>query len=223
MSGVGVREIDMEAMSAVLLEQCTAMGLSLNEAVADRLLQFARLVYQWNRAYNLTSVRHFEGLIRRHVVDSLTLLPYLESGYVLDVGTGAGFPGMPLALVDPGLKVALLDSNSKRTCFLKQVIHDLKVSNAGVVTQRIEDFKPKTHFRYITARAFSSLGALVDMVGHLVHEDTTILAMKGMYPSAELEELVVPYEVYSLDLPGESVQRHLVAISGADLKTHNEG
>ena len=214
------RVIDQEAMLAILIEQCEVMGLALSEEAALRLMAYAHLVHQWNRAYNLTSVRHFEGLIRRHVVDSLTLLPYLDSGYVLDVGTGAGFPGMPLALVDQHLKVALLDSNSKRTCFLKQVIHDLKVTNAGVVDQRLEDYHPKTHFKYITARAFSSLWALVSMVRHVVRDDTTILAMKGMYPSAELEELPMPYEVHSLDLPGESAQRHLVIIRGADVLAH---
>ena len=217
------RRVDLESMRFKLVAYCEQMGLSLSDELCGRLIQYAQLVYQWNKSYNLTSVRHFEGLLHRHLVDSLTVLPYIEGGYVLDVGSGAGFPGMPLAMVRDDLKVALLDSNSKRMCFLKQVISDMHLTNVGIVHKRVEEYHPKTQFRYIISRAFSSLSIFLGVIEHLVHDDTVVLAIKGMYPTAELEEINMPYEVYALDLPGDVAQRHLVAIQGSDIRSKNHG
>jgi 16S rRNA (guanine527-N7)-methyltransferase len=208
-----MRERSSSQYHKFLLEKSESLGLFLSDQQAERLLRYAELVHRWNRTYNLTAVRNFEAVLNRHILDSLSMVRYVEDDKrVLDVGSGAGLPGIPLALVRSDLKVALLDSNGRKASFLRQVISDLKIVNAGVVNDRVESFVPKEKFDVVVARAFSSLDNLIRMTHHLYKEDGYLLAMKGMYPSAELAEIAVEHEIYNLKVPGDAAERHLVMI-----------
>lgn len=189
------------------------LGLDLSEESLMKIFEFANLVHKWNKVYNLTAVRSFEGIIIRHILDSLTITRYVENNTrVVDVGSGAGFPGIPLAIVRDDIIVALAECNGRKASFLRQVISDLGLSNVGVVNSRIEDFVPKKKFDVVVSRAFSSLYNVAEISKPLLSEQGYILAMKGMYPSAELDEIDYPCEVFNLQIFGDDVQRHLVLI-----------
>ena len=198
----------------VLVNRCEALGLLLSDSVIDQLLSYIQLMHRWNRTYNLTAVRSIDSLVTRHIVDSLTVLPYFPKGKtVLDVGTGAGLPGLPIAIVRPDLQVSLLDSNGKKICFLRQVVSDLGVKNVKIEQQRVELFQPKVPYDIIIARAFSSLSNLLSSSKQLCATTGRIIAMKGMYPNAELDEIEPPYDIHEVTLPGEEdTKRHIVII-----------
>ena len=215
-----MKEIDSHQYQTLLIEKSEDLGLFLSDAQITRLLQYAELVHRWNRTYNLTAVRNFEAVLHRHIIDSLSIVRYVEDNKrVLDVGSGAGLPGIPLALVRKDLKVALLDSNGRKASFLRQVISDLKITNAGVVNERVESYQPNQKFDVVVARAFSSLDNLVRMTQHLCDAEGYLLAMKGMYPSAELAEIQVEHEIYNLQVPGETAERHLVMIEAEAIQS----
>ena len=201
-----------------LLEtQTQAMGFAFTATQIEQLIRYASLFFKWNRTYNLTSVRNIHSLINRHIVDSLSLLPYIDDAKrLLDVGSGAGLPGIPVAIVRPDIMVALLDANGKKACFLRQVVNEMNLKNVGILQQRVEDYHPQKPFDIVTARAFSSVQQLVELTRQCTHDRSKIIAMKGMYPSAELDELSIPYEVIELSMPCEELQyRHLVIIDHA--------
>lgn len=192
----------------------------LSDLQVSRLLEFVRLLSKWNRVYNLTAVRDPAEMVTRHLLDSLSVLPYIAGRSVIDVGAGAGLPGIPLALVLPDIQFVLLDSNSKKTRFMQQVKTELQLNNVTVVCARVEDLEVKSvnrqaseTFDVVISRAFSSLLTMVKLAGHLCKPSGCILAMKGVYPQNELTDIPKPFEikaVHELKVPQLNEDRYLI-------------
>lgn len=197
------------------LNRVAQQDLPLQDAAVDRLLAYHGLLVKWNKAFNLTSVRDAGEMIDRHLIDSLSILPFIGEGELLDVGTGPGLPGMIIALTRPEQSVWLLDSNGKKTRFLNQVKMTLDVKNVTVIHERLETWSPKGNFPLITSRAFATLSDMVRFSRHLLSSDGRFLAMKGVYPEQEIAQLPADIEVFSvkpLNVPGTDGQRHLVEL-----------
>ncbi len=194
------------------------LELDLSEKQQQRLLSYLQLLAKWNRAYNLTAVRQPEDMLPRHLLDSLVVSPYLQGQSFLDVGTGPGLPGIPLAICFPEREFSLLDSNGKKTRFLHQAVVELGLSNVQVYQSRIESFNDKTSFDGILSRAFSTLHDMVEGCYRLCREGGYFLAMKGVYPQQELDDLSNTYPqlkqeaVHKLQVPGCEGERHLVML-----------
>jgi 16S rRNA (guanine527-N7)-methyltransferase len=188
----------------------------LPAADRQRLLAFVRLLAKWNAAYNLTAVRDPEEMITRHLLDSLVLLPYLQGPRVLDIGTGPGLPGIPLAIARPDCAFTLLDANAKKTRFVTQAVGELGLKNVDVVQARVENYRPVEKFDTLVARAFSSIADMLKNAQHLCAPGGRFLAMKGVYPEGELAAIPADYavqEVAALNVPGLEAERHLVIIT----------
>ena len=173
------------------------------------------MLQRWNRSYNLTAVRDPAGMITRHLLDSLSILPWVPGRRLLDAGTGAGLPGIPLAIARPDLDVTLLDSSGKKVRFLNNLRRELGLQNVHPVQARLEEYDPPAHFDAIVSRAFASLVAFAEAARHLA-DKASLLAMKGRYPAAELEHLpdwVQLHSVEKLEVPGLQEDRHLVIMS----------
>lgn len=169
-----------------------ALGLSLPSKV---FLQYLLLLKKWNHAYNLTAVRDMDVMVERHILDSLAICPWIKGPRVLDVGTGAGFPGIPLALAMPQLQVTLLDSNGKKVRFLKEVKRALSLDNVNIIQSRVESYRESPGFDTVTSRAFSDLAQMTHWTQHLVAPNGIWVAMKGRYPEVELSQIQSPYRV----------------------------
>jgi 16S rRNA (guanine527-N7)-methyltransferase len=170
---------------------------------------------RWNKRVNLTAVRDPDEMIKRHLLDSLVAVPLLQGATVLDVGTGAGFPGLPLAIVQPARQFTLLDSNNKKIMFVQHIAGLLGLDNVTAVKARGEDYAPGHGFDTVIARALAALSRLLDIAGHHVGEDGVFVALKGRYPVEELEELQTPwrYAVTELNVPGlDRDSRHAVTM-----------
>jgi 16S rRNA (guanine527-N7)-methyltransferase len=179
------------------------------------LLDYAALLEKWNRTYRLTAVHDRALAVSHHLLDSLAVLPFVRGDSLLDVGSGGGMPGIPLAIARPELRVVLVDSNSKKTAFLQQVAIELELANIAVHCGRVEEYRPATGFAAITARAFSDLAELVRLSRHLLQGGGHWLAMKGVCPQAEIARLpadVVVDALHRLQVPGVAGERHLVLI-----------
>jgi 16S rRNA (guanine527-N7)-methyltransferase len=205
-------------MAASLLQQiqegCDAIALVLSTDQHQQLLDYVALLAKWNKVYNLTSVRVIDEMVSRHLLDSLAILPYLSGESLLDVGSGGGLPGIPVSIARPDLAVTLLDSNSKKTRFLQQVKAELKLANVTVVHARIEQ-ADLPQFEVVTARAFSTIGDIIDLTGRHCHDAGRLLLMKGVYPESELKALASGFsvgDIHVLDVPGSDGQRHLVEL-----------
>jgi len=199
----------------ILAEGLAGLELELDEAVQKKLLDYVALLARWNRAYNLTAVREPAQMVVRHLLDSLVILPWLQGSRVLDVGTGPGLPGIPLALARAELDFSLLDSNGKKIRFLNQAVAELGLKNVNVVQSRVEAYRPRARFETIVARAFASIAGLVEQTRHLLAADGRYLAMKGAYPEAEVAALPADFEVsgvHTLRVPGLEAERHLLII-----------
>lgn len=188
----------------------------------QRLLAFVRLLAKWNAAYNLTAVREPEEMLTRHVLDSLAVLPYLHGQRVLDIGTGAGLPGIPLAVARPDCVFTLLDANAKKTRFVTQAVGELGLKNVEVVQARVENYRPAEKFDTLVARAFADTAEILESARHLCAPHGHFLVMKGVYPEAELAAIPAEYalrEVVVLKVPGLDAARHLAIVtlrSGTD-------
>ena len=181
----------------------------------DRLLDELE---RWNRKVNLTAVRNRDQMQALHIADSLAACPLIEGRRVLDVGTGAGFPGLPLAIAQPGREFTLLDSNNRKIRFVEHAAAMLGLDNVTAVRARAEDYAPGHRFDTVIARAVASTPKLVEIAGHHVREDGVFVALKGRNPVEELEELPAPWshEVTELDVPGlEKGSRHAVLLRRA--------
>jgi 16S rRNA (guanine527-N7)-methyltransferase len=197
-----------------------ALGLTLPDGAEAKLLAYLALLDKWNRVYNLTAVRDAERMVSHHLLDSLAAVPYFQGGgadpiRVLDVGSGGGLPGIPLAIARPELKVTLIDSIAKKTAFLLQAKAELGLSNLHVATSRVEDFHPETGFDVITSRAFSDLKEFVTLTRHLLRPGGRWLAMKGLYPNEEIAQLPADVKVsadHALVVPGLEASRHLIVL-----------
>ncbi len=197
-----------------IIDGCQELGLSLTTEQCEQLLAYVKLLDKWNKVYNLSSIRDPQEMVSRHILDSLTILPYLSGDSLLDVGTGAGLPGIPLAIANPQLTVTLLDTNSKKTRFLQQAKAELGLSNVTVVHARVEEAKlPK--FSMVTARAFASIEDIIALTGRHCDDAGSLLLMKGIWPEEELKGISGKFklkDVVVLDVPGSEGQRHLVRI-----------
>jgi len=191
------------------------LGIELSVAVRQQFMDYINLMLKWNRVYNLTSVRKPALIVTRHLLDSLVVLPYIKAPCILDVGAGAGLPGIPLALARPEWEVVMLDGNAKKTRFMTQAIAELGIENASVIHHRVEEYQPKEPFSTIISRAFSTVENMISMAGGMLAPEGRLLAMKGVYPLAELESLPEGYkvcEVPRLEVPLLDAERHLVWI-----------
>ncbi len=199
-----------------LLTQGTQdLQLSLSSATLDRLIDYVVLLNKWNKVYNLTSIKEPSTMLTRHLLDSLSIAKYLnKKGSIIDVGSGAGLPGIPLALCFPEKQFTLLDSNRKKTRFLTQAVAELRINNASVLQSRVESLKNTTHFDCILTRAFAPLSAMIEATKHLCGPGGCIFAMCGAPPSQEELERITDwsFKVYPLQVPNLNEQRHLVIL-----------
>ncbi|MDF2529753.1 MAG: Ribosomal small subunit methyltransferase [Gammaproteobacteria bacterium] len=203
-----------------LLQQKLCLGLqelklTANDKKITQLLQYLSLLIKWNKAYNLTAIDKPEDMVILHLLDSLALVSFIhETDRYIDVGTGAGLPGIPLAIWHPNAQFTLLDSNSKKTRFLVQASHELGLNNITVVNSRVEKYKPEQLFDAVLSRAFSSLNDMLDGTKHLCRAGGQFLAMKGVFPKQEIEQLPKHYSIESqrLKVPFLSADRHVICI-----------
>lgn len=202
-----------------IAEGARSMELRLEESAPARLARYLELLEKWNRVHNLTAVREPAQMAVLHVLDSLALVPHVGGARrMLDVGTGAGFPGIPVALACEGLDVTLLDSSHKKATFLEQAKAELKLASVHVVSQRVESFAPGEKFDLVVSRAFADLADFVQLAGHLLAPGGRILAMKGVYPYEEIARIPQTHrvaEVVELKVPSLDAKRHLVRIEAA--------
>jgi 16S rRNA (guanine527-N7)-methyltransferase len=203
-----------------LLEGLSAIGLSLSEHQIDQLLDYLDLLLKWNKTFNLSGIKDSSGMLSRHLLDSLTLVPMMTGQCILDVGTGPGLPGIPLAICFPEKTFVLLDSNGKKTRFVFQAKLQLGLANVEVRNLRIENFKEPLAIDTIVTRAFSSLADLVTLTEHLLVNkargvQARILAMKGVLPADELAQLpdsVTIGKVVKVSVPGCEGERHIIEL-----------
>ena len=192
------------------------LGITCTIQQLDKLLQYVDMLERWNKAFNLTAVRNPIQMIDLHILDSLVVLSHIDqSQNIIDVGTGPGLPGIPLAIMSPEKKFTLLDSNGKKTRFLFQVINDLGLDNAVEVNGRVEGFEPDYKFDTVLSRAFSSIPDMLKNCAHLISTKGSFMAMKGKNPESELSQLDKNYKVSDLcrlNVPGVDGERHLIKI-----------
>lgn len=195
------------------------LGLALPEGAAARMAAHLALVEKWNRVHNLTAVKEAAQMVRLHVLDSLTLVRHLPAaGGIADIGTGAGFPGLPIAIVRPELAVALLDSSHKKCAFLEQAKSELGLDNVTVACTRVEKWDPGRRFEAVVSRAFADLADFVAQSAHLLAPGGKLLAMKGVHPYEEIARLPASHrvsEVLELKVPALDAKRHLVVVEAA--------
>jgi 16S rRNA (guanine527-N7)-methyltransferase len=191
------------------------MGLALPPAATDQLANYLDLLIKWNRVYNLTAIHDESKLVSHHVLDSLAVVAHLPEGTIVDVGSGAGLPGIPIAIARPGLAVALLDSNHKKAAFLQQAVAELGLANTQVVLERAEIYRPVRAFNAVVSRAFSDLADFVKLAGHLCAPNGVMIAMKGLYPHDEIAQVPRCWRVETatrLVIPQVEAVRHLVIL-----------
>jgi 16S rRNA (guanine527-N7)-methyltransferase len=192
------------------------LRLALDDAAIERLLDYVDLLQRWNAAYNLTAVRDPVEMVRRHLLDSLAIVPYVRGATLADLGSGAGLPGIPLAIVAPEREILLVDSNGKKARFLREAVRRLALERTRVAESRVERIEGT--FDCITARAFASLGDMLGWGGHLLAAGGVWLALKGRFPDDELADVPAAFRVeriVALQVPGLDAERHLVIVRRA--------
>ena len=199
----------MEACKKTLITGLESLDLPLDEDKIEQLMCFIKLLEKWNKAYNLTSIRNTEDMVRLHLLDSLAIIPFIEGKHVIDIGTGAGLPGIPLAIYLPSIDFTLLDSNAKKTRFVQQVILELKLKNVSVCHNRVERYLPEVSFNTVITRAFASLSDIVKLTGHLLSKNGIILAMKGQPPDEQYINFAKT-TLIPINVPGIPANRCLV-------------
>jgi len=190
---------------------------------AKLLVDFLKLLDKWNNVYNLTSISPKQMWVSAHIYDSLSISGMIPTGSVLDVGTGGGFPGIPLAITQPQREFALLDRSQKKTSFLRQAVIELGLSNVKIITSRIEAYKTDRLFDVIVSRAFSDLRPFVESVERLLSPTGVLLAMKGKNPTSEIDSLPSGWvqQTVALDVPRLDAERHLVVLTKNKLMTED--
>lgn len=189
------------------------MGQELSEESTEKCAWLLCELDRWNARINLTAIREPKAMVSGHLLDSLAVRPHIVGKSLIDIGTGAGFPGLPIAISEPGLTVELLDSNARKISFVQHVIGELGISNAAAVRSRAENYAPGKRFDTVTARALASIPRLIELAGHLAAEKGVMLALKGRYPAGELDEIPDAWDhnVTELTVPGLGA-RHLVTL-----------
>jgi len=206
------------SLAGELAAGIATLGLNVAPDAQQRMLDYLVLVEKWNKAYNLTAVREPAKMLTHHLLDSLSVLPHVRGPRVLDVGSGAGLPGIPLALARPELQFTLLDSSHKKTTFLRQVMIELKLANVDVVCDRVESWPATQPFDTVVSRAFSDLPEFLALAGKLCGRNGVIVAMKGVYPHEELAQLPKDFQlrnVVPLNVPGLGAERHAAVLQPA--------
>jgi 16S rRNA (guanine527-N7)-methyltransferase len=207
----------LESQSTKQLQQgCDQLGLPLDAQQLQQLIDYLALLAKWNRTYNLTSIRDEAQMVIRHLLDSLAISGHVSGQRVIDVGSGAGLPGVPLAIAFPDREFLLVDSNGKKTRFLFQVKTALRLDNMEVCQARVETLQVARPFDAVLSRAFASLQDMIRDCRHLLAPEGRLLAMKGAYPTQELESVCktgASVVVHSITVPGLDEQRHLVEIA----------
>lgn len=209
----------LKAAQTLLEQGCDALGLTLDAEQRRKLMDYLALLAKWNRAYNLSAIRDPEQMVRLHLLDSLAIVPHITGEAMIDVGTGGGLPGIPLAICFPGKQLALLDSAGKKTRFLFQVKTDLSLANVQIHNCRVEAHRPDPLYDSVVSRAFASLADMTNSCAHLLKSGGTFWAMKGVYPTAELAALAPNIRLrqcVSLTVPGLDAERCLLALTASN-------
>jgi len=200
-----------------LAEGARQFGLELSQTSCKRLLDYVSLLRKWNQVHNLTTVDEESKMLTHHLLDSLSIAPFVTGNRCLDVGSGAGFPGMVLALTQPQQQWTLVESRTKKASFLREVKTRCKAKNVTVIAGRVEDYRPSTNFDTLASRAVSTLADLFRMTGHLHHPHLRLVVMKGAYPEDELAALTprqrAMARVFPVEVPGLSARRHIVVMA----------
>jgi 16S rRNA (guanine527-N7)-methyltransferase len=204
------------SQAAALLQQGIAdLGMALPQSTTERLLEYLALLAKWNHVYNLTAIREETKWVSHHLLDSLAVVPHLPAGRLVDVGSGAGLPGIPIAFACPDRQVTLLDSNQKKGAFLTQSSTELALANVKVVIERSESYRPDHDFDVVISRAFSSIADFIRLAGHLCRPGGVLVAMKGARPDAEIAQLPDSWKaetIIPLHVPQLDAERHLVML-----------
>jgi len=203
-----------QELTSLLVSQLKTLKLELPQSQIEKLIEYLNLLIKWNKAYNLTSVRDPQEMVSRHLIDSLSILPYVDGKRIIDVGSGPGLPGIPLAICRPDVDVTTLDSNGKKTRFQIQAKTALGLDNLTVINERVEKYQVEP-FDQVVSRAFASLQDMLHWTAHLCKNDGIFIAMKGLYPEDELKAMPAGFELkacHSLVVPGTDGERHLLAI-----------
>ena len=197
----------------------TALGLDVPAPSLPRMLEYLALIDKWNKTYNLTAVHEQDRMLTHHLLDSLAVLPHIRGPRVLDVGSGAGLPGIPLALARPDWQFTLLDSSHKKTTFLRQAVIELGLSHVEIVCDRVENWNAPQPFDSVVSRAFSDLPEFLALAGRLCAKNGVVIAMKGVYPHDELAQLPGNFRldcVVPLQVPGLDAERHVAVLQPAE-------
>jgi 16S rRNA (guanine527-N7)-methyltransferase len=202
----------MDVCRSILVDGIATLDLALDDDKVAKMLAFIHLIDKWNKAYNLTAIKTRPEMVRLHLLDSLTVMPYLQGERIVDIGTGAGLPGIPLAIALPQRSFTLLDSNSKKTRFVQQAVLELKLTNINIVTHRVEDFQPEQPYDIILTRAFAELTDIVKSTRHLLAKHGKLLAMKGRRDDIELGQFKNQATIIPVQVPGVEAERNLIAI-----------
>ena len=202
-------------MKAKLENLLTQAEIQLTDLQKDQLIQLVQLLNKWNKAYNLTSVRDPQEMLVKHILDSIVVSPYLQGDRFIDVGTGPGLPGLPLAIINPTKQFVLLDSLGKRISFIRNAVRELGLTNVEPVLSRVEEYQPEQKFDGVLSRAFASLKDMTDWCHHLPKKDGYFYALKGIYHEDEVQELEKKFEVkdvITLNVPELVGERHLIVL-----------
>lgn len=202
-------------MKAKLENLLAQAEIQLTDLQKDQLIQLVQLLHKWNKAYNLTSVRDPQEMLVKHILDSIVVSSYLQGDRFIDVGTGPGLPGLPLAIINPTKQFVLLDSLGKRISFIRNAVRELGLTNVEPVLSRVEEYQPEQKFDGILSRAFASLKDMTDWCHHLPKENGYFYALKGIYHEDEVQELDKKFEVkdvITLNVPELVGERHLIVL-----------
>ncbi len=215
------------SQQAILEQGIKDAKLDISAQTQQRLLDYLALMQKWNKVHNLTAVRDADEMVTLHLLDSLVVLPFVDAKHLLDVGSGAGLPGIPLAICLPDLQVTVIDSNSKKVSFMRQAKAELGIANLEVLGGRVEEIASTRKFEIIISRAFSDLSLFISLTHHLLDAQGKWLAMKGVYPEVELAELaaktgVTASKVEVLNVPGLDAQRHLAFLPYQPVSNHSK-
>lgn len=211
-----VAVVDKDALKSSLQAGLRELNLDVSDEQVMQLLDYLELLVRWNSAFNLSGVKNPATMISRHLLDSLAISPFIDGEMILDAGTGAGLPGIPLAILHPEKQFVLLDSNGKKTRFLFQAKLALNLANITIENTRLEDYQCPPQIDIVVCRAFSSLSRMAQVCAAVVKGKCRLLAMKGNYPLAEIEELPAEFEIAAaseMTVPGQDGVRHLIEIS----------
>ena len=203
-------------MKAKLDSLLAQANIQVSEQQKDQLIELVNLLNKWNKAYNLTSVRDPQEMLVKHILDSLVVSPYLQGDRFIDVGTGPGLPGLPLAIINPDKQFVLLDSLGKRVSFIRNAVLKLRLTNVTPVLSRVEEYQPEEKFDGVLSRAFASLKDMTEWCHHLLLSDGLFYALKGIYHQEEvqnLNDIFTVEKVVSLDVPTLVGERHLVLLT----------